>query len=105
MNFMELNHRHPTEIWSTRHIGIYHQHDENCDFYILLHCSPTSALCKRLALIEQRISMPRDLESQDDIKVDAGNLHDLVLGCYIGNWRPYLRYVGEELETIVSEFF
>lgn len=83
---------------------MYHKHarDEHRDFYILLHCSPDSALAQGLAHMERRLSVP--VGSQQDVNAPMGNLHDLVLGWYIDNWRPYLRYIGDKLEKLVSYY-
>ncbi|KAJ4393223.1 hypothetical protein N0V93_002431 [Gnomoniopsis smithogilvyi] len=85
---------------NAHHLDICCRHDEGGDFYILLHCSPKSTLAQKFAPMERQMSVPAG--SHHEIKVPVGSLHDLVLDCYIDNWRPYLRHIGNELEEIVK---
>lgn len=99
LNFVELNNRNVSERWSSRHLGVYHQHEADFDLYVLIHCSRSSALYNRFT--------PKSMSSHGqhgqlkDIVQDPGSLHDLILQAYVHNWRPYLRSWGNELAKMV----
>lgn len=100
LNFVEPNYRNVSERWSSRHLGVYHQHEADFDLFVLVHCSRSSALYGRL--------MPKSMSSQGrndylkDVSQDPESLHGLILQGYAHNWRPYLRSWGNELSKMVS---
>lgn len=99
LNFVELNNRNVSERWSSRHLGVYHQHEEDFDLYVLVHCSRSSALYTRFTPKSTSPHGPKyDLQ---DIVQDPGSLHDLILQTYVPKWRPYLRSWGNELAKMV----
>lgn len=100
LNFVEPNNRNVSERWSSRHLGVYHQHESEFDLYVLVHCSRSSALYGRF--------MPKSMSSHgpndylQDVSEDPESLHGLILQAYVHNWRPYLRAWGNELSRMVG---
>ncbi|KAI8629047.1 hypothetical protein F5Y19DRAFT_88008 [Xylariaceae sp. FL1651] len=102
LNYIEKNHRSGPVAWSFRHVGVYHHHTPDRDDIILLHCSPTSALNVRL------LSMLSESEAEGNqpgtgfqmIHRDPRVIHELVLSCYVDNWRPYIRHLGDQFSKI-----
>lgn len=100
LNFVELNNRNVSERWSSRHLGVYHQHEADFDLYVLVHCSRSSALYSKLT--PKSVSSHGQNGHLKGIVQDSGSLHDLILQAYAHNWRPYLRSWGNELAKMVS---
>lgn len=100
LNFVELNNRNVSERWSSRHLGVYHQHEADFDLYVLIHCSRSSALYSRLT--PNSTTTHGSNYNLQDIIQSPGSLHDLVLQTYVHNWRPYLRSWGNELSKMVG---
>ncbi|KAG6360991.1 hypothetical protein INS49_009210 [Diaporthe citri] len=101
LNFVELNNRNVSERWSSRHLGVYHQHEADFDLYVLVHCSRSSALYSRFTPTS---TGPHGQHDQlQDIVQNQGSLHDLVLQTYVRNWRPYLSSSGNELSKMSNQ--
>ncbi|KAJ0110069.1 hypothetical protein J7T55_014872 [Diaporthe amygdali] len=81
LNYIEPNDRDVSERWSSRHLGVYHEHGADFDLYILVHCSSILA----------------------DIAKDPVSLHDLILQMYVHHWKPYLRSWGNELSKMSNQ--
>lgn len=96
LNYMEPNRRSGSNPWSARHIGVYHRHDQvaGSDLYILVHCSKKSILHTKLINTHS--------EELDLSMLKTSTLHEVILDCYICYWRPYLRWLGENVSSIVS---
>ncbi|ORY60026.1 uncharacterized protein BCR38DRAFT_488219 [Pseudomassariella vexata] len=101
LNYVERNHRPGQDPWSFRHVGVYHHHKDDQDLIILLHCSPTSSLYVKLA---QHVKHDSENPSATRRLVEFCHrpelLHRLTLACYVDNWRPYLRYLGDQFSKI-----
>jgi len=102
LNFVEQNWRTSHDPWSFRHVGVYHQHLAGFDLFILLHCQPASELPAKLDSLVEDMSSPEDSVGtlRRDLCTHPEMLHNLVLSCYLDNWRSYLRYLGANFAKI-----
>lgn len=88
-------------------MGIYHHHKKGLDIFIIVHCTRDTAFYKRMAALLP--SSPPTGEGPAAassllvrIRDQPESLHNLLLSCYSGNWRPYLRYLGKIFADRVS---
>ncbi|KAI3398691.1 hypothetical protein diail_8730 [Diaporthe ilicicola] len=100
LNYVEPNDRNVSERWSSRHLGVYHEHEVDFDLYILVHCSRSSALYSMCSSASG--SRPGSQNALKDIAQNPERLHDLILQTYVHHWRPYLRSWGNEVSKMVS---
>lgn len=100
LNYMEPNNRGRREPWSTRPTGVYHHHEHQFDLYILIHCSQESMLYQKLLAADVDLGTITDI-SHGQLGRSI-RLHDLVIQCYLNNWRPYLRWLGDKFSPIAS---
>ncbi|KAI3321710.1 hypothetical protein HD806DRAFT_145170 [Xylariaceae sp. AK1471] len=101
LNYVEKNHRSGPAVWSFRHVGVYHYHTPAWDMILLLHCSPTSALNGRLLdMVRNEDQGKHSRTGLHMIHKDPCVIHQLVLSCYVDNWRPYIRHLGDQFSKI-----
>jgi hypothetical protein len=100
--YVEENARSKDSPWSIRHMGMYHRHsvDGKNDVFILLNPYENSAVEKQLlVLVTGHSKIQSTLKSLCE---DPFRLHLLPFSSYVGNWRWYLRYMGELFQKQVK---
>lgn len=87
--------------WSLRHTGIYHHHNTAADFdlWIIVHPVSDSALERQLLALAKNRDVPHFMHSK--IYDDPFQLHLLIYSTYLGNWRWYLQFLGNEVKRQV----
>ncbi|KAI1075591.1 hypothetical protein F5B20DRAFT_594948 [Whalleya microplaca] len=101
LNYVEQNKRGGQNPWSFRHVGVYHQHKHDKDLIILLHCSATSSLSLKLSqMLNQNANITGSKGFLESFYHDPAMIHSMILGCYIDNWRPYLRHLGRKFSKL-----
>lgn len=112
INYVEETHRKIIP-WSWRHTGVYHhrhqpgQGKKGHDLFILLQPNETGVLDKRILtglgiLAESRPQPFLDPVYGSDYPI---KIHSIVLSSFIGNWRWYLRHLGDQFEEYVRLTF
>ena len=97
--YAEKNHRSPSTPWSVRQTGVYHAHNPHADFdlFILLHPTPSSVFETQLIGLTGSVL--------DDFVANPYMVHLLAFSSYLGNWRWYFRYLGEDFRRKNDDAF
>lgn len=85
-----------TVSWTIRQVGVFHRFEPSGkgNLWILLHASPQTKLQQHL---EQTLST-----RPEDVLQLWSSLHLMILFTYLGNWRWYIRHLGDGVENSVS---
>lgn len=83
--------------WTTRQVAVFNRYcpSYSGNLWIFLHAKPNSKAqnCVEAEISQYRKGCPRG---------DWVSLHMCILSAHLVNWRWHIRYLGEEVETLVG---
>ena len=95
IRYVDLNHRNTAKPWSLRQTAVYHQYvaKSGASTWIMVSASINIKRC-----VDDFVE-----NCGDPINVNPFELHILILGLLLANWRPYIVHLTQMITEKVGE--
>ena len=96
LKYSELNHRNPRKPWSIRQTAVYHRYGHQMGL-------KTSTWVMIAASKRTKGRLHRYIKSTQDLaELNPFEIHLMLLHILLGNWRPYIAHLTEQVTEQVK---